>query len=33
MDTLGKLSKYFQCDIVDILEYKICKRLRKELRG
>ncbi|MGO3752016.1 MAG: helix-turn-helix domain-containing protein [Peptoniphilaceae bacterium] len=33
MDTLGKLCEYFQCDIGDILEYKICGNLRKELRG
>lgn len=33
MDTLGKIYEYFQYDIGDILEYKICESLRKELRG
>lgn len=33
MDPLGKSYEYFQYDVCDILEYKICESLRKKLRG
>lgn len=33
MDTLGKLCKYFKCDIGEILEYRIDKDSVKEVRS